>query len=162
MMQRLRFWWAYWISAHVGTHRARPAYVALPAEHVGATDDYAVELEAIVEEIEAERNGDRPPLPLTGDLTDAEREATVAAIQSATTEVPILDPLIMLERDTQRWFDEAWHGIVEEFDTEFVGVVYALVDDEETRAKLLHLARCQRDEFAMTIEMPVIRESVAA
>ncbi len=146
-------------------HRGRPALVATTAvepEHQGADDAYAKKLHALVEEVKAERAGEKPPPPLTGELTDAEREAVVAAIQSKTTEVPIVDPLILLERDTQRWFDDAFAGIVEEYDDEFAMVLAQLVDDEELQTALLRLARSQRAEYAQTVELPTIAELVSA
>lgn len=126
---------------------------------IGDGERFAAELHAINKQLEAERKGEIEPLPLTGELTDAEREATVAAIQSPTVEIPILDPDILIARDTQRWFDDAFDGLVEQFDDEFAGVLAKLVDDEETQAVLLRLARTHRGEDAPTIEIPVISET---
>lgn len=125
-------------------------------KHLGADDEYVELLEALVEDLHAEESGEREPLPLTGELTEQEKTATVAAIQGKTMEVPVIDSFTLLERDTQRWFDEAFKGVVEQFDDEFAMVLAALVDDEETQTALMRLARTHRDEMAKTIEMPVV------
>jgi hypothetical protein len=113
------------LAVHLRAEASAPAAVSQPApepddeptpapaaaadtEHVGADDDYADLLHALVEETKAEQTGERPVLPLTGELAGGagERNAVTTALQERTAVLPVLDlHTIIAERQTRAEFD---------------------------------------------------------